>query len=409
MAGDFTTQLDVIINIVTEGADQFDELADNVKESADEISSAGGQINEALDETKENIQETGESAQEASFGFEQLTSAGLGLLFTARFVNQQLQPLVSRMFDIGGASSILSGRLTQLLTPAAEDLGKTISNLTSFIGDLSKEQKVTIGNAILLGSALASVLAVVGLVAAGIGGIVPVLGTVSGALSGVLAVSLSSLILIVGVLVAAFTFFGDTVAAIAQGVIDALFNLANIFINLVQGDFAGAADAFFNLISDAIDNTIKIFGAFIDDLLSIPGAIIEFGASLVDSIVQGIKDNIGVIKDVLVDAVAFAIPGVSGDMLRDAGGAAMDFASGALDFVTGNDFVLSDGKMVRTHPNDTIIGMRNPEELGAGGGGGGNVTVNVDADLRDGMDVDQMVDRIERRINRSTTGRSGLR
>ena len=67
-------------------------------------------------------------------------------------------------------------------------------------------------------------------------------------------------------------------------------------------------------------------------------------------------------------------------------------------------------RLLKTHPNDVIMGMRDPENLGAGGENGcGDTIVVKDPTVRDDRDIDKMVDEIEKRLDRKTRGRSSIR
>ena len=130
----------------------------------------------------------------------------------------------------------------------------------------------------------------------------------------------------------------------------------------------------------------------------------ELGKGLVDGVIDGIKAIGGTLKDVffsmLPAPLSAAIKGIS----RFGG----DLLGGITDVLTPNDFILtSGGKMIKPHKDDTLIGTKNPEQLGGGGGSTVNVNIN-DPVMKEDVDVQRVVDEVEDRVNRDTRGRSGL-
>jgi hypothetical protein len=73
-----------------------------------------------------------------------------------------------------------------------------------------------------------------------------------------------------------------------------------------------------------------------------------------------------------------------------------------------NDFILTgNGELIQPAANDTIVGFNGNGPIQPGGGGG-EVTVNInDPVMKEDVDVQQVVDEVEDRVNRDARGRTG--
>jgi len=80
-----------------------------------------------------------------------------------------------------------------------------------------------------------------------------------------------------------------------------------------------------------------------------------------------------------------------------------------LNSLRGNDFILSGGKMIRTNPNDAIMATKDANGFNGGGSTTNNVEVKMDADINSRMDINKVLEEMERKIDRKTRGRSRSR
>jgi len=103
------------------------------------------------------------------------------------------------------------------------------------------------------------------------------------------------------------------------------------------------------------------------------------------------------------------LPGIPLEtLLSSAGDGLSSVASGIGSRV--NDFVITDsGRMLKTHPNDVIMGTKNPDSLGSDSGGDSTV-INIDnPTVRDRQDIDRMVREVKKELNREMRGRGSTR
>lgn len=271
-------------------------------------------------------------------------------------------------------------------------------------------------------------------------------GPVVGALATVLAAGLLAAISpIAAVFVAifgaiktvnsAFKKFGNVIGTIATLIVAgiALFLAPIIGLPVAVGIALAAVIAWFWNMRDEIGSAIggavdfvvggvkkmwrkgkEFVSKLLDFILNLPSKIknglTDLGTAMLElgkKIINGLVDGIETVGNSLKNAIYNAFPSWLTGIVKGAASLSADVLSHVTDVLKPNDFILtSGGKMIKPHKNDTIIGTKNPGQLG---GGGGQVTVNInDPVMKEDVDVERVVDEVEERVNRDTRGRSGL-
>jgi len=161
-------------------------------------------------------------------------------------------------------------------------------------------------------------------------------------------------------------------------------HLVNVF--KFFGDIFNAAKDLFNFLVDVgvIDTVISLF---------------ELWATVANKVFKIIKDIFNTVVDLIKklaesDFGQFIISGIS--KAQDFGQFAM---GGITNFLKGNeenvnDFILSKGKLIKTHPQDTIMGSKS-------GGMGSNITVSIENVY--GTDPDEIADALQFKLNNMVT------
>ena len=175
-------------------------------------------------------------------------------------------------------------------------------------------------------------------------------------------------------------------------------------------------EAIFNKIADTVGglpqkiwNTLKSVAKKMKSALgTIGSAALDIGSKIIDSIAQGMKNA----PDAIMNAIKSIAPDWVVDVLGKAGsaikGGIQSVTDAAGNVVNVNDFVMTpNGDVLKTAPDDYIFGTKTPGAL-AGGGGGDQITINVDAEVSDDIDIRQLADEIEGRLDRRTGGRSNM-
>lgn len=403
---DAEQNLDLSINVDIGGVkEKIDAVTSKIKEFGSEVGGSADEATEKMNPLSDSLDESKEAAEGASRSFEKMTGAGLALLFAGRFLDQTFGGLARSMFDMFGITDMFSGALKTVLLPAFKAVTPIIINLINKFMNMGKTSKLIIGSIVLIGAVLAPVIAVLGQFIAGF-------TALSGILSGSVVVAIGAVIGIVAAFASAFIAafklvkkFGAAVGAIIViiGALVAAIASSPVLIAAAIGAILGAIfamrDDIVSAVKKIIDWFVKLPGRLTDMASDLLDAGLELGGKILDGLVNGIKGA----GDAILNAIDAITPGLPVKKI-------VDVAGGAIDSITSaNDFVLSDGKLVRTHPNDTIMATKDPSSLGQGGEGGGDTVIVKDPTVRDDRDVDKIADEVEKRLDRQTRGRSGIR
>lgn len=140
----------------------------------------------------------------------------------------------------------------------------------------------------------------------------------------------------------------------------------------------------------------KVWGKLFEWTAGIHNKLARFLGQMVGAIVDFLTDiDWGEVWDTIVRGASGLMKALKSDVT---GGGATD-TNIFNEFLEGynsqlaDDFILTNGgKLIKTNPQDTIIGTKNPENMGGSGGGNTyNVTMNIEAG---GADVDELKNRI---------------
>lgn len=405
--GEASSIIDLIVSLKTEGLGKIDKAKDKVNESMESMTGSSEETQSQMGELNESVNQNAEAVDELGTSFMQATGQGLALLFAGRFLSQTFGGLSRTMFDMLGVTDMFSAMMKTILLPAFLAIQPVLMRIMERFMEMDESTKMIIGSFVILATALAPIIMILGQIMAGMAAFgigasavvaaLSTLGSVLAAVAGALA------ILWVG-----FEFGMDIVRNF-RILIDGLKTNFQLFVGMVKrlmrGEWRSAWGMFKAIVSNSIDTVKKIF---LNDL-------INFLENTFPNLTQSARNFASNFADAITDFIGDAVDKVKGwiedikNGLASIPGAGM--AGGAMNFAANrvNDFVISDGRVLKTHPNDVLFGMKNPEQLGRGGGGQ-NITINVDRpQLNNEMDVDKMIERVKRDLDRDTRGRSGLR
>jgi predicted SnoaL-like aldol condensation-catalyzing enzyme len=126
-------------------------------------------------------------------------------------------------------------------------------------------------------------------------------------------------------------------------------------------------------------NMIKFFLEAIKNTWeTIWGGIRDFFIDVWDTIIDVVKEKVEAMKDFLapvVDMIKQVVDGLK-EIGAKVGGKIKGLFGGNKNGGAINDGIVQNGKIITTHPEDTIMAMKNPAKvLGGAGGGGLNITI----------------------------------
>jgi len=399
--------IDLIVSLKTEGLGQLDSAKEKVNDAMDTMSSSSEETENAMGDLNESVNQNNDAIEEMGDSFMQATGQGLALLFAGRFLSQTFGGMSRTMFDMIGVTDMFSATLKSVLLPAFLEIQPTLMKVMQRFMDLDDNTKMIIGSIVLLATVFGPIIAVIGQAMAGMAAFGISAGAVAGALSTLgtflIAAAGAMTILVVGIK------FGMSIVKNFRILIEGLKTNIQLFVGLVKrlmrGEWRSAWGMFKAIVKNSIETVKRIF---IDDL-------VKFLSNMFPDLTNSARNFADNFADALTDRISSAIDRIQGwiDSIKNGLGnlPGSNMAGNAGSFVTNrvNDFVMADGQLLKTHPNDVLFGMKNPSELGRGGGGQ-NITINVDRpQLNNEMDVDSMIERIKRDLDRDTRGRSGIR
>lgn len=390
------------------------------------------------------------SANSLAKGMQALNMRMLGLMFTGLNLAFIFGAILSLTPGLGGALRGLAGGISTALIPATKMLMPHIMNLTNAFLKMDKDTRKLFSMIVIFGTILGVVIGLFGLLAMAILNIgslvmsaVGVVGTIIAAFKAWAAVgsflmlSFKGMMAVVaglaglfvaafGIAQGAFMLFGKVVGTIVAAVLIAIGAVVAAVLSVPAGIAiaVGAALAliwnFRNGIVDALQGVVDFihggFEAAWNSIKNIVGGVVswiknagstvinagkEFGKDLVDGVIDGIKS----MSSTIASAFWNVLPGPLASAAKGVSNFAGDLVGNITDVISANDFVVtSDGTIIEPSAQDTIIGTENPQALG---GGGGQTTINIEnPELNNDVDVDSLIDEIERRLEQDQRGRS---
>lgn len=400
--GNVSTGLDLVIEVMTEKADKIKDVGGKLQGLGDKAEETQDRIKGLGQTTKESQEAANEAVEKTSSSFMELTGQGLALLFAGRFLSQVFGSLASSMFDLLGVNDMLSATMTAILIPAFVALAPFLFRIMEAFIEMDDNLKMIIGAMVAAAAVIAPIIMILGqLVAAA-----AAFGITVGGLIGIIIGVVAAVGLIVGALLLLERRTG-IVTDFINLVVDNITDMISFVSNIFAGEWEDAWDDLTDILSRTVDffrdNLSDLFDWIIDTFTGLGSKLLDAGKDLGESMLDGIVDIVKSGASRLKDAVMDIIPDISLDGIGSSVG-------GSLPSFGVNDFVMTGDRLLKTHPNDVIMGMRDPENLGAGGeNGGGDTIVVKDPTVRDDRDIDKMVDEIEKRLDRKTRGRSSIR
>ena len=400
--GDVSTSLDLVIEVMTEKADKIKEVGGKLQGLGDRAEETQDRMKEFGDFTRDSQEAANEAVEETTNSFMELTGQGLALLFAGRFLSKVFGSLAGSMFDLLGVNDMLSATMTAILIPAFVALAPFLFQIMEAFIEMDDNLKMIIGAMVAAAAVIAPIIMILGQL------------TAAAAAFGISVAALSAIIIgavaVVGLIAAALLLLERRTGIVTDFIGVLVDNIADM-ISFISNVFAGEWEAAWDDITSILKRTLgfwrdvlgRLFNWLIDAFTSLGPKLLGAGKSLgrfvIDGIVNAIRSGASRLKDAVMDS----IPDISlGGIGSSVGGALPSFGV--------NDFVMTGDRLLKTHPNDVIMGMRDPENLGAGGeNDGGDTIVVKDPTVRDDRDIDKMVDAIEKRLDRKTRGRSSIR
>lgn len=240
-------------------------------------------------------------------------------------------------------------------------------------------------------------------IAAIVGTILAVVGAVIAAIASAPAIIAAAIGVAGGALVGLVVTFWDEIVNYSKRAGGWLKQTTIGIIDTIKSAFSSAASSIKNTLSKIGSSIKNTFKSAIDSVKNLD--VKQAGKNMVDGIVDGIKAA----PDKLINAIKEIVPDWLITAAKKAGGAVSSGVGAIRGAVTTGlqDFILtSDGKLMEFSPKDNIMGFQNTPPTG---GGASQVNININnPELRDNVDINALVDKIERRIDRDVSGRSIL-
>ena len=400
--GDVSTSLDLVIEVMTEKADKIKEVGGKLQGLGDRAEETQDRMEDFGNFTRDSQEAANEAVEETTNSFMELTGQGLALLFAGRFLSKVFGSLASSMFDLLGVNDMLSATMTAILIPAFVALAPFLFQIMEAFIEMDDNLKMIIGAMVAAAAVIAPIIMILGQLTAA----AAAFGISVAALSGIIIAAVAAVGLIIGALLLL-----ERKTGVVSDLFEMLVDNLTDWISFISNVFAGEWEAAWDDITNILERTLgfwrdvlgRLFNWLIDAFTSLGPKLLGAGKNLgrfvINGIVNAIRSGASRLKDALMDS----IPDISlGGIGSSVGGSLPSFGV--------NDFVMTGDRLLKTHPNDVIMGMRDPENLGArGDGDGGDTIVVKDPTVRDDRDIDKMVDEIEKRLDRKTRGRSSIR
>ena len=400
--GDVSTSLDLRINVLEAGAEKINKIAKKLQKLGDKAKESANSVRKPQEDLEESLNAVDDAVEDTSSSFMKLTGQGLALLFAGRFLSQVFGSLAGSMFDLLGVNDMLSATMTSILIPAFVALAPFLFQIMEAFIEMDDNLKMIIGAMVAAAAVIAPIIMILGQLTAA----AAAFGISVAALSGIIIAAVAA----VGLIVAALLLLERRTGIVTDFISVVVDNIADM-ISFISNVFAGEWEAAWDDITNILERTLgfwrdvlgRLFNWLIDAFTGLGPKLLDagenLGRSVVDGIVNVIRSGASRLKDALMDSIPdISLGGIGGGV------------GGSLPSFGVNDFVMTGDKLLKTHPNDVIMGMRDPENLGAGGeNGGGDTIVVKDPTVRDDRDIDKMVDEIEKRLDRKTRGRSSIR
>jgi len=406
------------VDVIDEALDQVMNKMGMAQNRAQDLSQSFQMMGQGSSQANDNIDDTNQQ-------FGKMFGIGMNVLFLGMALNMVFGRMARNVLSMTGASAALSAGLQSVLLPFFIAITPMVLKLSQAMMNLPNSVKMIIGAFVGLMAVLGPLLMIAGQIA---------LLAISGLSLGMIATAVGTVVGAIAILITGFKLgmaigrrfsdeirFAMDVAAtmIMRLVTESIGLLKNLYTVLEQGSlavlniFTGNFDAagqniknMFGALAGAIMNILR--GLFLTDIVEMLALFSKSGFDAGKDFVKNLADGIISSHKMIINAIKSIMPGWMIEGLKMGVFGPAGFATGAaMDLVSVNDFILSDGKLIQPDKRDTIIGGK-PGGPIAESAGGGNVTVNInDPVMKEDVDVQRVVDEVEDRVNRDTRGRSG--
>ena len=351
----------------------------------------------------------------------------LSVMFAGMQLMSVFGGMITSMLKFTGVSDALGAAMKSVLLPITMVLQPLLIQLAEFLMNLSESEKMLAGLT-TVGLAVAGVIMFIGgqvvMLAGALSMMSIAIGTVAGVIVGAIAIIAAGFMLgmkigevfseeisaVMDFVAKNVRWMSDAVFQIIGGLLDFfegfLMSLKGLFtadLDLLVDGWGKQIRAIYDIAVGILKGLTSFVGRWIADLAS---GIIKDAKKFGSNLVSGIAEGVRAAPEIIGNALRSLLPDWAVDILATAGSAAINPAVAVLDVLDVNDFVMTPGgQVLNTAPDDYIFGTRNPENLA---GGGAPVTINIDAEVASDVDIRDLADEIERRIDRSTGGRSNI-
>jgi len=355
-----------------------------------------------------------------------------GILMNTMFIGMALSQTFGRlsrsMLEMFGVTDTFSAAFKSVLMPVFEELSPVLNKIAFALMDLPDGVKMAIGAFVALMSVLGPVLffgsqiALLATSGLALGTVATVAGVAVGALALLaagfkLGMALGrhfsdQVIFAMNVAGTVIERFISTTIGMFENFGQIIDNTVALVDNLIREDFKAAWKNLKTIVSSVLDNVRLAFKQlFLTDIIEFIGEaaskMLQKGENMMGNLADGIKNK----ADAITSAIENALPdwAVEGLKMASEGVESMGAGShyGFENANSVNDFILTGDGALETHPQDTLIGTTgDPSNIG-----GEKTKVNVEINdpvMKEEADIEDLVDEVEDRVNRSTRGRTGI-
>lgn len=339
----------------------------------------------------------------------------LSVMFFGMGMNRMFMGLLQPSMQLAGVFELFSQLLGVMFLPVALAVLDWGMRLFDLFQSLPEPVQTAIGYLLLIGAAIGILLFFVGTLVLGIGGLITAfsaggalaaipaifaaIGTAIAGAAATIAVILAVLVLFVIGFVAAwkenfgniqgwFQVWIESIKGAFQNLFSGLGAIIKIFTGIFTGDIGLVKEGFKQMVQAVIGFFKNLATMALAVLVQIGLAFLElikigfnWGKDLATNFFEGFKG----IKDMIVNFFKGIWKSVVGS-----------FSSGGSSSVSTpkttkvNDFILSKGRLIKTSPEDTVLGTKNPESIASGGMGNISFSPNITINASSNVDIERL-------------------
>lgn len=356
--------------------------------------------------------QAGNAVRHLTHGLRGFRMEFLGIMFFGMSMQRMFMGWLRPAGEAYGVFDLFGTMLLVMFIPIMNLLAPILMDIMFWFMDLPEPLKILIGAFAVVGAVVGTVLFVLGTLGLGIGSLILTVGLCADIITKfgtVLGVIFSGVAIIVGAVLVAIVLFAlawkYNFGNIREHT-EALFGVVKHIFDNIIGVFRGLWEIFEGIIT--VDGEkiktgfIRIWNSIqnvlIDVFCKIPNIIMDFLWDAFASIGKWGSDVIDLIWDSIVGGFNKAV----GFVKKIGGVVAEKLGFGKTETV--NDFILSKGRLIKTHPRDVITGTKD----GQGMGSSINLTVSPTINITGGESMDEyaLANRIGEIVSEQLTGLS---